>query len=133
MPAEIVTKFRVRYAETDRMGYAYYGNYAAWFEVGRVELLRKSGMSYREMEDHGIILPVRDMHVRYHKPAKYDEVVELHTTLKKLRGPRIVFDYLLTNEKGEKLCTAEITLVFVDVESGKPVHSPKEVEEAFSD
>jgi acyl-CoA thioester hydrolase len=133
MPSEIVTKFRVRYAETDRMGYAYYGNYAAWFEVGRVELLRKSGMSYREMEDHGIILPVRDLHVRYHKPAKYDEVVELHTTLKNLRGPRIVFDYLLTNEMGEKLCTAEITLVFVDVESGKPVHAPKEVEEAFSD
>ena len=133
MPSEIVTKFRVRYAETDRMGYAYYGNYAAWFEVGRVELLRKSGMSYREMEDHGIILPVRDMHVRYHKPAKYDEVVELHTTLKNLRGPRIVFDYLLTNETGEKLCTAEITLVFLDVESGKPVSAPRAVHEAFSD
>lgn len=127
----IQTEFRVRYAETDRMGYVYYGNYAAWFEVGRVEWLRSFGLNYKKLEDEGIILPVRDMYVRYIKPAKYDDEVILHTKLKALSGPRITFDYLLKSKEGKDLCTAEITLVFVDKETGRPVRAPEELQRAL--
>jgi len=129
---EISTEFRVRYAETDRMGYVYYGNYAAWFEVGRVEWLRSFGLSYKKLEDEGVILPVREMRVRYIKPAKYDDVVVLKTALRELSGPRITFDYELHHSDGEKLCTAEITLVFVDRNSGKPVRAPQALELALN-
>ncbi len=77
------TQMRVRYAETDRMGYAYYGNYATYFEVARVEALRELGMSYRELEDSGILLPVRDLHIKYHKPAYYDDLLTIKTSIAK--------------------------------------------------
>jgi acyl-CoA thioester hydrolase len=129
---EITTEFRVRYSETDRMGYVYYGNYAAWFEVGRVELLRSLGLSYKQLEDDGILLPVREMQVRYLKPVKYDDVVYLRTRLKALSVPRITFPYQLSGAEGEMLCTAEITLVFVDRVSGRPTGAPQAIAEAFS-
>lgn len=125
------TTFRVRYAETDRMGYMYYGNYATWFEVGRVELLRSLGMTYRKMEDDGVILPVRDFTVRYIKPIKYDDEVYLETTLVALSGPKITFDFLLRDSDGNQLCTSTIVLVFCDKTSGRPVRAPQKLEEAF--
>lgn len=121
------TKFRVRYAETDRMGFVYYGNYATYFEVGRVELLRSLGVAYKDIEDSGVLLPVRDMNVRYIKPAKYDEVLTLHTRLVDVPSARIVFLYALYNEGGDLLTTAEITLVFVDKTTERPVSAPPNV------
>lgn len=127
------TTFRVRYSETDRMGYMYYGNYAAWFEVGRVELLRSLGLTYRKIEDDGVILPVRDFTVRYFKPVKYDDEVYLNTTLTDLSGAKITFDFDLVNADGDKLCTSTIVLVFCDKVSGRPTRAPKELVEAFGD
>lgn len=84
---------RVRYAETDQMGIAHHGEYFAWFEVGRTDLLRETGCSYREVEEKGLRLPVIETHVRYLKPARYDDVLEIHTEVKELTGARVVFSY----------------------------------------
>jgi acyl-CoA thioester hydrolase len=122
-------EIRVRYAETDQMGYVYYGNYAAYFEMGRVELLRSIGTSYKELEEQGIMLPVRDFSIRYMKPALYDDLLTLTTTLTETPSTRIHFSYELHNEEGTLLCKAETTLVFVDKKSGRPVAVPQELKE----
>jgi acyl-CoA thioester hydrolase len=129
----IKTPFRVRYSETDRMGYMYYGNYAAWFEVGRVELLRSLGMSYRKMEDDGVILPVRDFSIRYHIPVKYDDEVVLVTKLQSQEGAKITFDFEVQNQEGQICTTAIVTLVFCARETGRPTRAPKELLDALED
>ncbi len=122
------SSFRVRYAETDRMGYLYYGNYAAYFEVGRVELLRSLGLSYRELEDRGVILPVRDFEVRYRRPALYDEALRLLTRLDEVGPLRLVFSYELRRaDDSTLLTTARCTLISVDRESGRPKALPDDV------
>ena len=119
-------KLRVRYGETDRMGYAYYGNYAEYFEVARVEALRALGMNYKEMEDSGIHLPVYTFSVKYFKPAFYDDVLTIKTTIPKLPEARIIFEYETYNEKEERLNKGETTLVFLDKKSNKPISAPKD-------
>ena len=84
---------RVRYAETDKMGYVYYGNYATYYEVGRVEALRKLGMSYKEMEDEGIMLPVLSFNIKYFKPAFYDDLLTIKTSITEMPNTRIKFEY----------------------------------------
>lgn len=117
---------RVRYAETDKMGYVYYGNYATYFEVGRVELLRSLGISYRKLEEQGILLPVVNLNVDYKKPAFYDDNLTLETILSDLPGVKIVFHYAL--KRGEELLSkAQTTLVFLNAESGRPVKCPEEI------
>lgn len=118
------TKMRVRYGETDRMGYAYYGNYAQYYEVGRVEALRKMGFSYREMEDKGILLPVIEFNVQYKKPAFYDDEITVVTTIREKPGVRITFHYECYNEKKELLNTGLVTLVFIDKASNRPCQPP---------
>ena len=118
-------KLRVRYAETDQMGYVYYGNYAAYCEVGRVEALRKLGTSYREIEESGIMLPVFEYAVKYHKPAYYDDELTIRTTIKEKPGIRITFHYEILNESEELLNTAYTTLVFVDKATGRPCQPPR--------
>ena len=108
------TKIRVRYAETDQMGYMYYGNYAAFFEVGRVEMLRSLGMTYKSMEDAGIIMPVSEMKCKYIKPALYDEEITVKVIIEAMPSIRIHFRYELFNEKEELIHIGETTLVFVD-------------------
>ena len=108
------TKIRVRYAETDQMGYMYYGNYAAFFEVGRVEMLRSLGMTYKSMEDSGIIMPVAEMKCKYIKPALYDEEITVKVIIENMPSIRIHFRYELFNEKEELIHIGETTLVFVD-------------------
>ena len=120
--------FRVRYAETDQMGYVYYGNYAAYYEMGRVELLRTLGTSYREMEESGVMLPVRDLSIRYKRPAVYDEELSLTTTMKEMPDKRIHFAYELKNQADDLLNTAETTLVFVDKQTNRIVSVPPFVE-----
>jgi len=118
---------RVRYAETDRMGYVYYGNYATYFEVARVETLRYIGTSYKELEDSGIMLPVLEYKTKYLKPAKYDDVLTIRTFIRQKPSIRITFDYEVYNQENILLNTAETTLVFVNAQTGKPCQAPSEV------
>ncbi|MBI1836750.1 MAG: acyl-CoA thioesterase [Flavobacteriia bacterium] len=118
------TQIRVRYGETDQMGYCYYGNYAQYFEVGRVEALRSIGMSYKDMEKSGIMLPVSEFYVKYCKPALYDDHLNIKTVITELKGARLFFDYEITNESNEVISTAQTILVFVSKENMKPVLPP---------
>jgi acyl-CoA thioester hydrolase len=115
---------RVRYAETDRMGYVYYGNYAMYFEVARVETLRHIGSSYKELEDSGIMLPVLEYKSKFLKPAKYDDLLTIRTFIKNKPGVRIVFEYEVYNEAKTLLSTGETTLVFVNSHTGRPCNAP---------
>ena len=120
----------MRYAETDKMGYVYYGNYATYFEVGRVEMLRSLNVSYKELEDQGVLLPVVNLNVDYKKPAFYDDELSLETELVETPSVKIVFNYkLMKNE--ELLCTAKTTLVFLNKESGRPMKCPVKILEAL--
>lgn len=118
-------KLRVRYAETDRMGYVYYGNYATYFEVARVEALRELGMSYRELEDSGIMLPVLSYNIKYFKPAFYDEELTIRTVITEMPAARIHFTFETFNQKNEQINSAGATLVFVNVKTGRPCQAPE--------
>lgn len=115
---------RVRYAETDQMGVVYHGNYAVFFEMGRVEWLRNMGISYKWMEDNGIMLPVVSLTMNYKKPAKYDDLITIKTIFKKQTSVRIEFDYEIYNEEGELLTTGYSMLVFVNMKTGRPTVPP---------
>lgn len=119
-----VFKLRVRYSETDRMGYVYYGNYAQFFEVGRVECMRKLGMSYKQIEDEGILMPVRDLNIQYYKPAYYDDELSIETSIPKLPEARILFEYSIWNDSKELICKGSTNLVFVDPKSDRPRRAP---------
>ena len=117
------TKLRVRYSETDRMGFVYYGNYAQYIEVGRVETLRMIGISYKELEDEGYLLPVRDFNIRYFKAAVYDDEITIVTTIEEMPDNRITFKYEVKRED-ELLVTASTTLFFMNKE-GKACKPPQ--------
>ncbi|MBA6151122.1 acyl-CoA thioesterase [Gelidibacter maritimus] len=118
-------ELRVRYAETDQMGIVYYGNYAQYFEVGRVEWLRNFGISYKSMEEEGLMLPVISLSVKYKKPAHYDDLIKVKTQLVKLPSASIEFNYEITNESGEILTHGNTELVFMDVNRKRPTKCPK--------
>lgn len=118
------THIRVRYAETDQMGYMYYGNYAAFYEVARTEMLRSLGMSYSSMEKNGIMLPVAELKTKYLKPALYDENIRVKVTINQKPSVRIIFNYELFNEKNQLINTGETTLVFFNIEKNKPCLPP---------
>ncbi|WP_313267289.1 acyl-CoA thioesterase [Epilithonimonas vandammei] len=115
---------RVRYGETDPMKYVYYGNYAEYFEVARVELFRTLGISYDEIERRGIFLPVSEYKIKYLKPGLYDQLLEIHTYIKKIPGVKIEFDYEIYNEDKVKITEASTTLFFLDAETNKIVRCP---------
>ena len=109
------TKIRVRYGETDQMGYLYYGYYALYYEVGRAEAIRELGFTYREMEEMGVMMPVAELNAKYYRPAKYDDQITVKTILKELpTGSKISFHSELYNEAGELLNVGVTTLVFYD-------------------
>jgi acyl-CoA thioester hydrolase len=116
---------RVRYAETDPMKYVYYGNYATYFEVARVELFRTLGISYDEIEKQGIWLPVSEFSTKYLKPALYDQNLEIHTFIKKIPGVRIDFEYEIYNDSKEKITEAKTTLFFLDSKTNKVIKCPE--------
>jgi acyl-CoA thioester hydrolase len=118
-------KIRVRYGETDRMGYLYYGHYAEYFEVGRTEMLRSLGFSYKAMEDGGIVLPVRSMSVQFRNPAHYDDLLTVKTCLKSLPEVRLEFTYEIYNESGVLYCKGETVLVFIDAATRKIRKAPE--------
>jgi acyl-CoA thioester hydrolase len=120
------TRIRVRYGETDQMGYMYYGNYAEFYEVARVEMLRSLGLTYSAMEKSGIMMPVLEMHCKYLKPALYDEEISIKVIMKKMPGVKIHFAYELYNERGELIHTAETLLVFVNMKTNRPCLPPQD-------
>ena len=118
------TKIRVRYAETDKMGFVYYGNYAAYYEVARVEALRSLGLTYRSMEESGIILPVLENYSKYILPALYDDLLNIVVMIRELPGTRIKFEYELYNQDNKLINLGYTTLVFVDLKTGRPMDIP---------
>ena len=117
---------RVRYAETDQMGVVYYGNYPQYFEVGRVEALRTLGMSYRQMEEDGIMLPVLSLEIKYIRPALYDDLLTIETQIKELPATRITFHHEIFNEHNKLLTKGVVQLVFLNSSNRKPCKAPPE-------
>ncbi len=119
------THKRVRYAETDKMGYLYYGHYPYLYEIGRTEMLRALGFTYRDMEDeHGIIMPVMSLNIRYVRPAYYDTLLTLKTTLRKMPTDIITFHTDTFNEQGELTCGGSVKLCFVNQKTNETVQAP---------
>jgi acyl-CoA thioester hydrolase len=119
------TKYRVLYGDTDNMGFVYYGNYPRLFERGRTEAIRELGISYKGMEEIGVGMPVRDMKVRYFKPAHYDDHLLIKTTVEKLPEARIEFKYDIFNEENILINSGETTLVFLDLKTMRPTRAPE--------
>ena len=118
---------RVRYAETDQMGYVYYGNYATYYEVARVECLRSLGFSYKIMEEQGIMMPVVENSSKYIRPAKYDDLLTIKIFVKEMPSKRITFEYEIYNER-EKLINLGVTiLAFVDMKNGRACDAPESI------
>ncbi|GEC73638.1 acyl-CoA thioester hydrolase [Flavobacterium flevense] len=120
---------RVRYSETDQMGVVYHGNYAQYFEMGRVEWLRNIGVSYKSMEENGVMLPVVSLHMNYKKPARYDDLLRVKTIFKSLTSVKIEFDYEIYNEQNELLTIGNSILVFVNMKTGRPMAAPEYIKE----
>ena len=120
---------RVRYSETDQRGVVYHGNYIPYFEIGRVEWLRNKGVSYKSMEENGIALPIVSMNINYKKSARYDELLTVITTFKSQTSVKIEFDCEIRNENNELLTTAHFILVFVSLETGRPITPPVYIKE----
>ena len=124
------TQLRVRYGETDQMGFVYYGKYAEYFEVGRVELIRSLGFTYKEVEESGILMPVADLHVQYKKPARYDNLLTVQTCIPELPKSSFLTTYRIHNEENELLVTGEVKLAFFHKERNRPVRVPNFILEA---
>lgn len=126
------TELRVRYADTDQMGYVYYGNYGAYYEVARVESLRHLGYSYKDLEANGIMLPVLENYSRFLLPAMYDELLRIEVVLKEIPSVRIQFFYRIFNEENKLIHTGNTLLAFVNKETGKPCRPPASLIALFS-
>jgi acyl-CoA thioester hydrolase len=132
MLCKTITEIRVRYGETDQMGFVYYGNYALYLEQGRTDWLRKMGFSYKELEAQNILLPVTQFSINYHAPGRYDDLLLIETTLVKMPGVKIQFSYAIFNEDQKQLITAETTLAFVDKKTMKITPAPEYLIEAIA-
>jgi acyl-CoA thioester hydrolase len=119
------TTVRVRYGETDQMGYVYYGDYARYYEVARVESLRQLGLTYKELEATGVIMPVLENRSRFHAPGFYDELLRIVTRIREKPSVRIRFNYEIYNEKDKLIHEGETLLAFVDQKSGRPCRPPE--------
>ncbi|MCI2229701.1 acyl-CoA thioesterase [Polaribacter sp. MSW13] len=118
------TKTRVRYSETDQMGVVYHGNYAQFFELGRTEWLRSLGVTYKDMETSGIMLPVISLNCNFIKSALYDDILTIHTFLRKKPMVKIEFDYEILNQNDELICTGNSVLAFMNMNTLKPARCP---------
>lgn len=118
------TQLRVRYGETDQMGFVYYGNYALYYEVARADAMRHLKMTYREMEEMGVVMPIVQMNCKYIRPATYDDLLTITTTIKEMPASRMHFFYEIHNEKGTLLNLGETILAFIKKENGRPCPAP---------
>ncbi|PYR79247.1 MAG: hypothetical protein DMF86_04045 [Acidobacteria bacterium] len=131
MPSS-VSMLRVRYAETDKMGVVYYANYFVWFEVGRADLLRSLGWTYREMELAGVSLPVIEAHCEYHRPARYDDELEVRTE-GRMRSPvRMEFNYDVVRRDDRSLAASGRTVHAALDPGGRPRRLPERIREVFA-
>ncbi|MBC8082190.1 MAG: acyl-CoA thioesterase [Hymenobacter sp.] len=122
------TRIRVRYAETDQMGYVYHGNYAAFFEVSRTEAFRQLGISYKDLEAGGVGMPVGEIRTRFRRPARYDDLLTVRLLLKQpAEGSRVLFEYEIYSEAGELLTEGHTLMVFVSTANGRPVPIPEQI------
>jgi acyl-CoA thioester hydrolase len=127
------TETRVRYAETDQMNVVYYGNYAQYFEIGRVESMRAIGFTYKRMEDEGVIMPVVEMHTRYLRPATYDELLTIQTQVRELpTSYHIEFFQDVFNEEKKLLAAGRVVLYFLKKETWKRMTIPQDLHEALA-
>jgi len=118
-------KIRIRYGETDQMGIVYHGNYAQYLEMGRIEWLRALGISYKKMEEDGIMLPVISLSLNFKRSARYDDLINVKTQLKNSPTAKIEFDYEITNENNEILTTGNTILAFIDMKTNRPMRAPQ--------
>lgn len=124
------TQIRVRYGETDQMGYLYYGYYALYYEVGRTDMIRQLGVSYKGLEEKGVIMPVAELKSKYIRPALYDDLITVKTILKEFPPDhKITFHSELYNEKGELLNLGSTTLVFLNARTREKLHMPEILQE----
>jgi len=127
------TKIRVRYAETDQMGIVYHGNYAQYLEIGRIEWLRSLGVSYKKMEEDGVMLPVISLSLNYKKSVAYDDVIYVKTQLLKMPTASIEFDFEILNEDKEIMTSANVVLAFINIRTMKPIRCPKYILDKLQD
>ena len=118
------TKIRVRYSETDQAGFVYYGNYAQYYEVGRVEALRQLGYTYKGLEEKGVIMPMLSMNIKYIRPAHYDDLLTIKTIIREAPVTRMKFEYEISNEVGKLLNKGETTLAFISKATYKAIKAP---------
>ena len=129
---EFIHSLRVRYSETDKMGFVYHGNYASYFEVARVEMFRSIGISYAEMEDNGVGMPILEQWHKFIKPARYDEKLDIKVSIKETPSARVKFEYEVYNHKKQLTTIGNTTLVFINLENGRPISPPEFIEQNFS-
>jgi acyl-CoA thioester hydrolase len=132
MPCSSVSTVRVRYAETDKMGVVYYANYFVWFEVGRTDLLRAMGWTYRAMEQAGVSLPVIEAHCDYHRPALYDDELDVKTEGRMLSPVRMEFTYQVVRREGQVLAASGRTVHAALDPNGKPCRLPEWIRQVFA-
>ena len=129
---QTTVQVRVRYAETDQMGYVYYGNYATYYEVARVEALRKLGLSYKELESRGVMMPVLDSQSKFLLPGKYDELLTIKVRIPQLPKVKIIFEYEIFNGQDQLIHEGKTTLAFIKMDSGRPTRMPAEMEKLLA-
>tara|TARA_B100000953_G_scaffold262214_1_gene228352 strand:- start:648 stop:1067 length:420 start_codon:yes stop_codon:yes gene_type:complete len=125
------TSVKVRYAETDQMGVVHHSIYPQYLEISRLNWLDTLGISYKSMEEEGIMLPVFELNLKYHKPVTFDEKIRIETRLREEPNVKIIFDYSLYNEQGNLVTTGYTVLVFMDAKTRKPVRCPNYMLEAL--
>jgi len=127
------TYVKVRYAETDQMGVVYHGNYPQYLEIARIDWLESLGISYKNMEEEGIMLPVFELNLKYHRPITFNENIKIETRLRESPNVKIIFEYSIYNEAGEKVTSASSILVFMDSKTRKPMRCPKYILDKLKD
>ena len=125
-------QIRVRYAETDQMRFVYYGNYAQYFEVGRVEFLRSRGLSYKDLEAEGVMMPVVELNIKYKRPAKYDDLLTIRSQVAALTDKRVVFSQEVFSESDKLLTEGKVELAFIDSKTMRPINCPPHLREIFT-
>ena len=130
MTPEYTTQYRVCYADTDQMGVVYYANYFMLFERARTELLRQNGLSYKQIEEQGFMLPVLDAHAKYHRPARYDDLLDVTARVVEFDGLKLKTACEVKRD-GVLLVDGDVTLVFLNAQTGRPSRPPENIRKIF--
>ncbi len=132
-PITKTNKYRVLYADTDKWGVVYYGNYGRLLEMGRTVMIREMGMPYIELENQGIVMPVYSLESRYRNVIRYDELITIETTIKEVPSARMEFFTKIYNESGSLAHEAKVVLVFLDTKTNRPVRAPEKLVKLLED